>query len=126
MTLVEVLAGLALLAALFGGTVAVKSRCARQARITAERRDAIRAADELLSAWWIDTDTLPRAGGGDVPGHPRLIWKTRPVGNTAAEALGGQVIRLEVTDSSSDAQPLTAVEFVVRAQVKHEAGVHAR
>lgn len=127
MTLIEVLAGLALLAALLGGIVSVKVRWARQARVTEQRRLAIRASDELLSAWWLDLGAFPRSSQGLAPGRPGLMWRTEPLANPSVVALGGEVVRLDVRDvlAAEDAPPLARVEVVIPIRVKNEIGVHA-
>ena len=126
MTLIEVVAGLALLATVLSGIVAIKTRCLRQMHRTEQRREAIRCADELLSAWWTDTATFPYRSSGPVPGHPQLQWRTRPISNLQAQSLGGQVIRLEIADfsASSSAEPLISVEVLLPRQVQHAIGIH--
>ena len=117
MTLIEVVGGLALLAAVLGGELAIKARCTRQARITDERRRAIEAADVLLSLWWQQTDTFPRAGAGSVSGSPEFEWRTRTVPNVAAQRLGAQVVRLEVLKAGAapGSESLAAVDVVLPA-----------
>lgn len=116
MTLIEVLAGLALLASLLGGLLLVKSRSGRQWSAANRRLEAVAAADELLSAWWRVPHDVPHADDGAVPGHPGLFWRTRPVSNAAAGELGAQVVRLQiVTDPHApDASELTRVEVVLK------------
>ena len=120
MTLIEVVAGLALLAAVLAGILQVKARYTRQARATAQRREAIRCADVLLSAWWHDVAPFPRAAEGIAPGHPELVWQTRPLINPAAAAIGAQVIRLEIRPAGQDEQsaPLAGVDVVVPERKK--------
>ena len=119
-TLVEVVAGLALLAALLAGIVQVKARYTRQARLTAQRREAVRAADALLSAWWHDAGPFPRAANGLVPENSELAWRTRPTANASARAMGAQVIRLEIRPAGSDEDtaPLAGVEVVIADRTK--------
>lgn len=119
MTLIEVVAGLALLAAVLILVFAAKSHVARQ-QVRADRRlRAVAAADALLAAWWQDPATFPRAASGGVPGQPGLAWQTRIVPNPAAEALGGQAVRLDVfpggPGASTDdrAEPRVSVEVVL-------------
>ena len=118
MTLIEVLGGLALLAAVLGGELAVKSRCTRQARVVAQRREALRAADELLAAWSQSLDAFPRNASGRVETTPELQWHTRRLANAPIERLGGQVVRLEIRSVAGEPgqTPLVEVEVVLPSQ----------
>jgi hypothetical protein len=116
MTLLEVVAGLALLASLLGALVLAKARYARQAAAADRRLEAVDAADDLLAAWHRDPKSLPHDGygSGTVPGDSRLAWRTRPVANGGVEELGGRAVRLEVLDRRTHPPPvLVGVEFVV-------------
>ena len=96
MTLIEVLAGLALLAALLMTVLAARSRAALQWTRANERMRAVEAADRLLSEWWQDARSFPRAGEGVVEGPDGFRWRIRVVSNRPAERLGTEVVRLEV------------------------------
>src|SRR5215210_5494241 len=100
MTLIEVLAGLALLAGLLVGVLAVKSRCARQWTHANRRLAAVAAADALLSAWWQEPASFPRSGAGTVEGNAGLAWRTRVVPNAQVNALGATTVRLEVSGAA--------------------------
>ena len=126
MTLVEVIAGLALLAGVLGAILVVKTRVVRQSRAGEKREQAIAAADALLRTWFIEPAKFPRRDRGTLPGQPELSWRTYPVRNPPAEALGGQVVRLEIVSvATADRPPVIAVEVVVPSEVGHDAGVHA-
>ena len=113
MTLLEVVAGLALLASLLAALVVAKARYARQAAAADRRLDAVAGADALLAVWHQDPRSLPREGSGAVPGDARLSWRTRPVANGDVEDLGGRVVRLEIFDERAGGRPvLVGVEFV--------------
>ena len=116
MTLLEVVAGLALLASLLGALVMARARYARQAAAADRRVEAVAAADALLAGWHQDPRSLPResSGSGAVAGDRRLAWRLRPVANAGVEELGGRVVRLEVLDERVAPPPvLVAVETVV-------------
>jgi Tfp pilus assembly protein PilV len=98
MTLVEVVAGLMLLATLLASLVTVKAGLMRQNRLAERRREAVSAADQLLAQWWQNPKTFPRSATGATPSG--LLWQTRVVPNPAAQAAGAQVVRLEVSDES--------------------------
>ena len=126
MTLVEVIAGLALLAGVLGGILTAKARVDRQSRDAVRREQAIDAADAMLREGFVEPTKFPRFARGLVPGHPELAWRTFPVRNLRAETLGGQVVRLEIASGpAGDRPPLVAVEVVVPSEARHDAGVHA-
>ena len=119
MTLVEVVAGLALLASLLSAIVMAKARYARQAATADRRVQAVAAADALLSGWHQNPRSLPRdgLGAGALAGDMRLAWRLRPVSNGGVEELGGRVVRLEIVDERVAPAPvLVAVEMVVAEQ----------
>ena len=98
MTLIEVVAGLALLGTLLVGIVLAKVRYTHQWNAADRRVQCAKAADELLTAWWARPGSFPRSAAGDVPGEPDLSWRTAPVGNPAVESLGAVAVRLAVID----------------------------
>src|SRR4051812_10504446 len=78
-TLVEVLLGLVLLAALLVSILTARSRAARQTVLARAREDAARSADRLLTRWWADPATFPRSATGVTPDAPHFTWRTRVV-----------------------------------------------
>lgn len=118
MTLIEVIAGLALLAAVLSGILTVRSRATLQWNYATQRLEAVAAADALLSEWWQDIGRFPRSDAGAVPGEAGLYWRTWRVTKPEIELLGGQVVRLQVgraTDPAADPAGVT-VEVILPAQ----------
>jgi hypothetical protein len=111
LTLVEVVAGLALLSTLLVAVLTTKARVTRQWANAQRRLDATAAADRLLATWWQDVERFPRQSSGRVAGDGQLRWRTRPVRNDSVESLGASVVRLEVTGGSDEM--LAAVEVVL-------------
>ena len=116
LTLIEVIAGLALLGWLLSAVVLAKARYTRQLAQANRGIEAIEAADSLLASWWQDKADvpLPLSGWGEVPDSNGLNWRTSQVTNEAVEDLGAVVIRLEITDrqTSPPAAVLTTVDLV--------------
>jgi Tfp pilus assembly protein PilV len=113
--LVEVLLGLALLAALLVSILTARSRAARQTVLARARQDAARSADRLLTRWWADPATFPRGATGVMPDAPQFTWRTRVIDNQSARNLGASVVRLEL--SAPDApEILVAVEVLLPAK----------
>jgi prepilin-type N-terminal cleavage/methylation domain-containing protein len=117
MTLVEVVASLALLASLLVGLLLAKARFTRQSALADRRIEAVRAADRLLTEWWADPARLPRHGAGRIDGPADLSWQTSLVANPALGELGAQVVRLEIIDDRTGATAaggvLATVEVVL-------------
>ena len=110
LTLVEVVAGLALLSALLVTVLTAKSRATRQLASANRRLEAVAAADRLLVGWWQDRAHFPRQSSGRVPGDAGFAWRTSPVRNDAVNALAASVIRVEVIDER--AKPRSVLAFV--------------
>jgi prepilin-type N-terminal cleavage/methylation domain-containing protein len=110
LTLIEVVAGLALMATLLAATLTLKSRFARQRVAADQKRRATAAADALLTTWWTDPLHWPVRAAGRVPNDPDLSWQTRVVANAPVDAIGARVARLEIESASG---PVLAVDLVL-------------
>jgi hypothetical protein len=117
LTLIEVVAGLALLSTLLVAVLTTKAKLTRQWSLAQQRLRAAEAADALLTAWWHDPATFPRHAAGAVPGHPGLRWRTSVVPNEPVNRLQASVVRLEVfgggVRASAAEEVLAAVEVVL-------------
>ena len=96
LTLIEVVAGLAILGTLLVAVLLTDARCRRQSGLARRRMDAVRAADALLAKWWTDPGKFPRTAHGQLHPGSELAWRTLVIENEEIEQLGGQVVRLEV------------------------------
>jgi hypothetical protein len=112
MTLVEVVAALAMLGTLLVAVLLARAGYVRQAAAADRRLQAVAAADALLAAWHRDPASLPRSGSGMVAGDGQFSWRTRAVANPDAAALGADTLRLEVLDDRAAGAVLVGVEFV--------------
>jgi hypothetical protein len=116
MTLIEVVAGLALMATLLVALLQAKVGHARQANIADRKMAAVGAADRLLTYWWSHPEGFPAESAGKVPGDPRFAWRTGLVPNESAEEMQLDVVRLEIVDlqaKSQDPIVLAAVDVVI-------------
>ena len=101
LTLIEVVAALALMATLLVAVLAIKAGLARR-RVAADRQlRAVAAADALLSGWWRDPATFPVDRSGVTPTDPSLTWSTLVLPNRDAARLGGRVVRVDVRDAAA-------------------------
>ena len=119
LTLIEVVAAIAILGTILVGVVVAKSRHTRQLSLTQRHNVAVRAADELITGWWTSPGGVPTDGSGVVQADASLVWQTRLVENDAMHRLGASVVRVEIHDANSAGpgpptkKPLVAVELVV-------------
>lgn len=113
LTLIEILASLALLGSLLAATLLARGQMARQWLKAHEKHEAVQVADELLEAWWsAGPATVPRHDHGYVE-DSTLAWRTEPVEAEALADLEAELIRLEVFDTRGDSRTLARVEFIV-------------
>ena len=123
LTLIEVLAAMALLGGTLAAVVVAAGRHTQQVRSAQDRIEATDAADRLLSSWLVDAGGQIPAPAGPVPG--RAGWRWRVSGRIEPDLLplGCHVGRLEI-HGEGDGPPLAAVEFVSNSV--HSAGAGDR
>jgi len=96
LTLIEVVASLALLSTLLVGVLVAFNQHSRQIRAGNRKLDVLHRVDALLYRWAESGSTIPRAGSGEILGDDDLIWKTRVVDTRYRRNLGVDVVRIEV------------------------------
>lgn len=118
LTLIEVIAGLALLGTLLVAILLAKGRYARQWTLANRRVEAATAADALLSRWWTDIESFPRDDSGRLDGH--LRWRTSRQEVKAIEDLNVGAVRLEILDTRRQDQKTALVSIEVVLPMKSE------
>jgi prepilin-type N-terminal cleavage/methylation domain-containing protein len=116
LTLVEVVAGLALLSTLLVAVLTTKARVTRQWSHAQRKLQAVAAADRLLAEWWPRRDVFPRQSSGRVAGDSGLHWQTTPVGNSALNGMRTSVIRLDIVEGRASRpadEVLASVEVIL-------------
>lgn len=114
MTLVEVVAGMTLLASLATGMLLAYGAHQKQLRRAEQRIDAIDVADKLLARWYSGNETLPRNRRGRVFAEQEpWIWKTQTIEVAAVGSMPVERIRVEIYRewNQQDRQPLAVVEL---------------
>ena len=105
MTLIEVVAGLVVLAVLVSSLTLARGRLARQSAEARTKLQATQAADRLLASWIGGTtdgpDAIPVAATGPLQGAEGCTWRTTPRDDPAAGRLGATVVRIEVFRGSA-------------------------
>ena len=97
-TLVEVLAGLMLLATILMGILLTGVQYSRQAGDAERRIAASVVADQILSRWWEDLRKFPRSGSGAATTDGTWYWRTRVLDEQQIEEVPFQIVRLEMLD----------------------------
>lgn len=115
LTLMEVVAGLALLGWLLSAVVLAKARYTRQWATANQTLLATRAADQLLTHWWSDDQQIPVPASGQIAQPPGLEWRTMPLPSETVEPLGVRLVRLEVVakNAAPGTPPLVAVDLML-------------
>src|SRR5688500_12150631 len=87
LTLIEVVAGLALLSTRRVAHLTTRPTLTRQWATAQQRLRAVEAADALLTVWWQEPKTFPWRASGTVPDEPGLSWRTQLVPNEPVNRL---------------------------------------
>ena len=97
-TLVEIIAALALLGTLFVATVLARGRYVQQWQLAERRLTAVNMADQLLEQWWRNIDGFPRAGYGRL--DEQMQWRTMTINREPLEGLASHIVRLEIFEQT--------------------------
>ncbi len=122
LTLVEVVAGLALMATLLVSVLVIKARLTHSMAAAEARSRAVTAANAMLTDWWATPATFPVGRSGVVPGYPGLNWQTRVVPNPAAERLVSRIVRLDIAaaePTTPTPAALTSVDVLLPLEPPH-------
>ncbi|MEM8738834.1 MAG: hypothetical protein AAGG38_10215 [Planctomycetota bacterium] len=86
MTMIEVVASLALLGGLLGAAVVAKGKLSRQWQIAQDRAEAVALLDTQVAAWHRGTDS-DRSGGAvqTIPEHEIALHESGPLGDAGWE-----------------------------------------
>ena len=112
-TLVEVLAGTALLGTLLVASLVAGARMKAQNRQARDAMEGCKVAQDLLQTFWSKRDQFPRQGEGEVKDHAPLRWRTKVVENIEADKMGGQVVQLDVFLPDHEQSPAATVQVVL-------------
>lgn len=121
LTLLEVVAAIALLSTLLVAVLAAHDRLARQSRRGELRLAAVDAADRLLTAWTATTPVVIPDVAGHFDTTPRLYWQVASVASPELLPYGVRIARLQVLDqdprAGTDVAPLVDLEFLTTAAI---------
>lgn len=113
-TLVEVIAGIALLGTLLAGLMLGFSAHVRQYRAAALRIQSIEKLDRQLELWYAAGGTLPVDSEGPLSSEPPLTWRTSTVHSAPAGRLNSVIVRVEVRrpGRADSSPPVVTVELL--------------
>lgn len=103
LTLIEVVAAIAILGTILVGVVLSRARHTRQFALAQRKAIAVEAADALIAGWW-EGPAVPVDASGVVEREGiDLAWRTREIANESIEAIGARVVRVEMREAASRA-----------------------
>lgn len=120
-TLIEVLASLALLGSLAVAMVLSRGRLVDQHRSSEQKLEAVQAADELLTQWWSgEVKQVPVDASGVLAHHPGWTWQTQLIPTRSQNSYDAQIVRLTILNGSELGQlvELTSVDLVMPRQAE--------
>lgn len=95
LTLIEAVAGIAILGAMLAAVLVATSRLRAQDSRAARQIEACRIADRMLDELWKKPEDFPRKGTGCVPGSRDWQWRATIVPSAEAEDLNGELVAVE-------------------------------
>lgn len=129
LTLIEVVAALAILGTLLVGVVLAKSRHTHQRARAEVVSQATHAADVMLEQWWQSGRGVPAESQGVLESSGVLTWRTRVLSDPLPNKVAVQVVRLEIYSefepgqrAQGPEQPILFVDLVVPAPRPQPAG----
>jgi len=122
LTLIEVVAAIAILGTLLAGIVLAKSRHIDQRVRARVQMQAVDATDQMIARWWTDEERgVPIDASGALPGVEGVAWRTGVIDNAPIGELGARVVRVSVFDTADRPgvqrdvdEPMFVVDLVVR------------
>ena len=113
LTLVEVVAGLALLASLGVAMLSILTAHRQQARQAADRLQAADLADQLLAGWYSSGGGVPRNAAG-VFSRGECQWTTRAIDQRMVDGYAIEIVRLQVAARARPGVPLVTINLLSR------------
>lgn len=115
MTLIEVVAGLALMGTLLAAMLSAKGGYVRQQQYAQRVLTAVALADEFLVSHWHNIEALELIGGGRFSQHDGLTWSVTRIDDASAADWYCKILRFRVVDAtgSADDPPLVSVDLLI-------------
>jgi len=118
LTLLEVIAGIALISTLFVGLLLAMSRHGKQLQLAQLQLSATEAADQLLDNWYSELGSVPTSGKGVITSQPELAWQTTSIGTVTIGTVQFTIVRLAILDGHmpESGQPLVKVDVLAESR----------
>ncbi len=111
LTLVEVIAGLALMASLLATMVVAYSAHLRQHRNAQRKVLAVELLDRQLEEWRRASVPIPVPSAGEFLDKPEFHWQTELVPNATLAQFHSEVVRIEVREKQPPQRLLCSLEL---------------
>lgn len=98
LTLIEVVAAIAILGSVLVGLLLAQSRHTDQLIKARLQSSAVVATDELIAQWSTQPQGVPIDAEGSLPAVEGVTWRTLFVANAPIVEVGARVVRVEVLD----------------------------
>ncbi len=122
LTLIEVVAAMALLSTLLVGTLVAFQKNAERIRAAVTVREVIARVDELLLGWAEQGIYPPAQSQGELPGIDGFKWETRVASRQFRHALALDIVRLQVrAEDATDAVAILSLDIPVPAGADDQA-----
>jgi prepilin-type N-terminal cleavage/methylation domain-containing protein len=109
MTLVEVVAAIAILGIILVSLTLARSSHQRQISAANCLSEGTRLVDDMISSWWSSPQGVPVESAGILGLRGEWSWTTHPLDNPAIDNIGARVVRVEAVhamDPSQSAKPI--------------------
>jgi hypothetical protein len=120
LTLVEAVAGIAILGAMLAAVLVATSRLRVQDARAARQIEACGIADAMLMEFWKKPEEFPRRGSGRVPGGSDWRWRASVAPSNDANEISGELVAVEFFQAPNGGladsnEPALRVELILPA-----------
>lgn len=113
--------GVLLLGTVLAAILIAHGRLAVQTRKAQARIEACRVLEDLMDVWWSDPSTFPRQGRGTPADAAGWRWQAHRINRPAVQAMGAEVVRVEVFQSRlSQTDAAASVEVMLPIESSQE------
>ncbi len=111
-SLIEVIAAIAIMGTILAGVVMSKARHTRQIALTQRTQQAVLATDQLITNWWASKEGVPVGTSGTIS-DGLLAWETYTIPDRKMQALSARVVRVSVYENVVDEQAAVTLDALV-------------
>lgn len=120
-TLIEVLAGLAILGSVAVALLLARGRLLEQQMLAMQKIEGVKLADSLLAGWYAQDAGVPIGKSGQLPDYPGWSWETQTRNTATQDIINSEVVQLQIfhhydaalPTGSSGKAPIVVVDLLV-------------